>query len=832
MLTKFLGRLLGVENLESIHSIRVSLAAPWAESGPAWVLFGCAALAVIAVVFYARCQPTGSKRARTLLAVCRAALLMLIFMILADPVLKMELTSRPRPVLWVLFDGTESMEIQDEMSDAQRARLSQAVGLPTSDSIETPAADPSAPPSSSARPSRLDYLKALVKKSDGNVLVELEKQFRVKPFIMDRPDSVRELRPADPPRTDLDPAVLAEQLTAKGQVTAIGTAFDDLAQRHATSHLAGMVMFSDFGQNNGPAPVGGPASPVAKLGVPIYTVGIGPQTAVDLATELELPRQLKRAERQEIKVILRQSGLEGRRAKVTLSAHRKSGDDAGDEVTPIGQREVVLAGPASELRFDFVPRETGRFDFRADVDHLEGEVVDQGNHAHREAMVIDDFLRLMFVEYEPTWEWRFIKEVFHRDPLVGMRGFRTFLRSSDPQVRTNNPLFLASLTPKRSEFLANDVIFLGDMPATALNERFCELTKEFVTQFGGGLVIISGPRFGPGQLAETALADILPVVVDPAARLRDESPFQMQLTLEALKYRFMQLGESDESGDASRRAWDNMGPLPWYQPVKWKHPLATVLAEHPTDLTTDGRAHQPLIAVREFPSGGKVVYLGFDETWRLRRRFGELYYRQFWGQMIQHIGLSNHIGLEKRFVVATDKLQYQPDDRVRLTVTAYDANFEPLTAEKLPQHQLTAELLSPTRADGIATESQTLSIASKSDGVFEIEFPVLISGGYRIRVNDPITNAPKELTFRVVNLSPERQTAVRNTQLQEQIAAESNGRSYDLETVYRLPDEINLRPIQETSTKVFAVWNTWLCFALGVVLMLGEWLGRKLNNMP
>ena len=44
----------------------------------------------------------------------------------------------------------------------------------------------------------------------------------------------------------------------------------------------------------------------------------------------------------------------------------------------------------------------------------------------------------MFVEYEPTWEWRFIKEVFHRDPLVGMKGFRTFLYSSDPQVREKN----------------------------------------------------------------------------------------------------------------------------------------------------------------------------------------------------------------------------------------------------------------------------------------------------------------------------------------------------------------------------------------------------------
>ena len=82
---------------------------------------------------------------------------------------------------------------------------------------------------------------------------------------------------------------------------------------------------------------------------------------------------------------------------------------------------MQLNGPAVEERFDFVPQQTGEFEFAADVEHLEGQVVDQGNHARRDATVIDDFLRLMYVEYEPTWEWRFIKEVFHRDPLVGMR---------------------------------------------------------------------------------------------------------------------------------------------------------------------------------------------------------------------------------------------------------------------------------------------------------------------------------------------------------------------------------------------------------------------------
>ena len=176
------------------------------------------------------------------------------------------------------------------------------------------------------------------------------------------------------------------------------------------------------------------------------------------------------------------------------------------------------------------------------------------------AQIRDDFLRLLFVEYEPTWEWRFIKEVFHRDKLVGPRGFRTFLRSADPKVRQTQDLFLPTLTPPRSEFFANDVIFLGDLPASALSTRFCELLKEFVGKFGGGLVVIAGPRFGPGQLAQTPLADLLPVIVDPEGRPRDEREFRLKITPEGERIDFLGLGESPAE---SRKAWDAMGKLPW-----------------------------------------------------------------------------------------------------------------------------------------------------------------------------------------------------------------------------------------------------------------------------
>ncbi len=133
-----------------------------------------------------------------------------------------------------------------------------------------------------------------------------------------------------------------------------------------------------------------------------------------------------------------------------------------------------------------------------------------------------------------------------------------------------------------------------------------------------------------------------------AAKLQDQKEFILQMTPAAEQFDFMQLGVD---GAENRKAWLNLGPLPWYQPVSRLHPLATALAVHPKDMCVDGKTPQPLIAMRRY-GRGEVVYLGFDETWRLRRKYGELYYRQFWGQMIHRLGLSHTLGSQKRFVRA------------------------------------------------------------------------------------------------------------------------------------------------------------------------------------
>jgi hypothetical protein len=318
---------------------------------------------------------------------------------------------------------------------------------------------------------------------------------------------------------------------------------------------------------------------------------------------------------------------------------------------------------------------------------------------------------------------------------------------------------------------------------------------------------------------------MLPVVpTDGAAAV--VKPFRPRLTAEASLHEFMRLGR-DESDTA--QAWSKLDPLPWYQPVERPHPQATVLLAHPTDRCADGRTPQPLIAIRRY-GRGEVVYLGFDQMWRMRKGVGDRYYRQFWGQLIYRLGLSHALGSSKRFVVRSDADKYQPGDAAVITVEAYDKDFRPLRADDVAGRALAGELISPEALRG-ERRPEPVALQQLREGVFEARVQLGDAGEYRMRVTDPLTGEATEADFRVDSLSAEQRSVVRNTALAGMLASRTGGRAYDLVSAAKLPEEIYAVARPERSVKVFSLSSTWLCFATVVGLMLGEWLLRKRTDL-
>jgi len=115
--------------------------------------------------------------------------------------------------------------------------------------------------------------------------------------------------------------------------------------------------------------------------------------------------------------------------------------------------------------------------------------------------------------------------------------------------------------------------------------------------------------------------------------------------------------------------------------------------------------------------------------------------------------------------------------------------------------------------------------------VFEVRIPVLATGEYSLRVKDPVTGKFDEQRFEVTPLSAERRRAVRDEKIQNELARQTGGKSYDLTTVSNLPADLDGKPIVEKLTRNHSLWSTPLWLTLVVGLMLGEWLSRKMIKL-
>ena len=363
-----IARLLGREHVDSIDSVGVSFGADWAHDGPAWLLFGWLGLAFVSAWFYLKYQPRASRRRQVLLGFLRGTMLCLLLLVLADPILEVAFSSHPRPVLWLLLDGTDSMNISDRLSEEDVEQFNK-IGLTDLAGAADPSVQGGSQPEAGTEPTEVTR-ESLIRSwltSDGNPLTELADRFRIEVFQFRRSDEVSgiALSTDEASPSEIDSKYVASQYTADGPITSLGAAFNELRRRHTATGLTAVVALSDFDHNSGASPI----EAAKRLNVPVFTVGVGATQAVDLAVDLQTSLKMKKAETSNVTVTLRQQELDGVQVAVRLTAHPlESGSDriSGQPVS-VGERSVTLSGPSSVLEFPFTPEDAGRFVFVAEV---------------------------------------------------------------------------------------------------------------------------------------------------------------------------------------------------------------------------------------------------------------------------------------------------------------------------------------------------------------------------------------------------------------------------------------------------------------------------------
>ncbi len=792
----------------------------WEDMPPAWQVF---LIVVLVLAFGAATyllEPKGERRGlKVPLALLRAAAIVMAIAILFRPIQSTELQEVKHGQVVIAVDTSRSMGFLDrEKDDATRRATAEALGVSQDRLREL---------------DRLSRVKLALRQGGGEWLRKLAAKNRVRLFTFDSSrerltdlEKLRDSKPSDDPAAP-DPVADAlaqlEGAAADGQSTALGDSLQRILTDLRSDRVAGLVLITDGRNNAGSLSADAVATRFGRKGIRIWTVGVGdPDPPRDLAVDdfrapdVSLAGDILRGSVR----VNAQGYTEPRDVRVRIEL-----DDA-----QVFEKQVRVGGAVPEVTVDFDTKvgRPGEYTLQAIVEPDPDELTADNNRAVRRIRVIDERIKVLYVEGYPRWEYRYLKNALVRDRHMQVQ---ILLLSADPdfpQERSEIAPPLARM-PSPEELLEYHVIILGDVNPEARTRAgepvfgpgTLEAMREMVKERGGGLLMISGEQSAPRAFVGTPLEDVLPVVIDPSAgRGMDFSrPWRPKLTTDGDASPLMRL-EPEETDN--RQLWDvELPDLFWYVPTEKAKPLAQVLAVHPRDKNQNGA--YPLVAWQRF-GAGTCFWLGFDEGWRWRAGVGDKYHYRFYGQIVRFLSLQSFTRT-KRFFVTTDKTQYGVGEEVRVTAEIRDR--DPGVAEK-PSQDVLVDL-----PDG-TTQTLNLPVLEGTPGKFEARFKPVLVGPYRVHIDPGPDGSLSEVASRVFEVKLPRlelQEPRMDQEGLERIAAASGGQFLRLADLRSLEiDEVPPEPIP-VGRQEKELWDQWWVFALFFGLILVEWIGRKVSRL-
>lgn len=790
------------------------------DAPEAWVvvLLVLPVCAGLAWLVYAR--ESVSPRARAALTILRFTVLLLLLAVLFRPVfVRRREEIRPAEVL-VLVDDSASMRRVDAYSSDESARkaLTALAGRPAEECT------------------RLDLAADAVRKKLLPVLNQrgyVPRLFRFSERLDPLPESAL-------PTSSIGSASAASGsatssgLSGRGAATHLGSALASALSGQRGRNVTDVVILSDGRNNGGTQPVEAARS-AGAAGIPVHTLVVGdtrPERNV-LVEIAEAPPSVLEGDEIELTARVTARGTQGiPRARVILEELDLAGGGrprplAEDEVelTEAGARVVLLAPPSPPDS-----RATERR-FRISVPPIEGETLRDDNAVEVGVHVAPEKIRVLYVDAYPRYEYRYLHTLLQRSDIN--LSTQSFLLSATPDFPQESSRDLPSLTSvpvSRKDLLDHyDVVILGDVnpysisPDPARCEEFMASLHEFVER-GGGLILIAGEYDDPRSFVGTPLEELLPVVVDPAAGTAIEGTltrtWHPRLEDPADPHEVVRLLPDERT---NRALWEDEGGLAgfyWYSPVLRAKPGAQVLLRHPEDGNASGR--YPLLVAGWFPAG-RILFVGFDETWRWQYRFGTRYHERFWRNAVRWVALSRLRNGDRRVQIDALKARYDLDERVTLEARVLDQDYKP--AEDAQQ---TARLTAP---DGTTSVVQLERVPDRA-GLYRATFDLERPGLYSAAIDLPAESGGARVAsteFEVALPSRENADPSPDPQTLSAISSLSRGRATDLAHVDDLMVEFpgHEERREPISSELDDAWDHWGTLALALALLSAEWVLRK-----
>ncbi|MCX7423043.1 MAG: hypothetical protein NT013_26400 [Planctomycetia bacterium] len=577
------------------------------------------------------------------------------------------------------------------------------------------------------------------------------------------------------------------------------------------------------------------------LNAAIYPILVGSERRPkDIVLDtIDVPPSVYLNDKPLAKVTLQAAGFEGETLTVVLE--ELDGKTLTKSVT-VPKPESGLP-PAVAVEFALDATKLGRHQFIVKTDVLKAETRDDNNARDFSLTVIDDKAKVLLVEGESRWEFRFLDSAFSRDervrfervlfeqPFMGILGETFYPR------RLN---FGSGEGPIEKSPLAEfDLVVIGDVSPRDLPEPVLMQLDKFVSDIGGTVIFIAGKRHMPQQYRSATLDNLLPLSnpkvvssLDPPTTPPHLRGFHLRLTPDGERDSTLQMAGDAET---NRTTWKSLPGHPWAMIGDVK-PGATVLAT-----ADDGQPLPPemekarALVVQQFYGLGQVLWLGFDSTWRWRHRVGDQHHHRFWGQLAR-TAAQNKATAGNEFVrfglEATDiqsgqdvvfRARWTPQTLARRPGVKGKVAIFPKQNAKPDEPVATIDLLpDPTRP--AQHQGRWLApSAGEYRAVLKIDGPPLGGAADKevaaeFQVRGPLTKELGDVTATRAIL--------------DQIAQASNGRVMLPQQLGELPKLIHPEDLKTTESFEHTLWDHWLLMALLFSLLTGEWVLRKWNGLP
>lgn len=616
-----------------------------------------------------------------------------------------------------------------------------------------------------------------------------------------------------------------------GQETNIAESIEQVFDACIDSHLAGIVLLTD-GQPTRDADWSNVTKLSTSRGTPIFAIPIGsPEPPVDLAVEnLRADRNVYLGDRATVECSVREVGLPaGQPLEVLLR------DVVSNHI--YSRRTLTSRGAesAQNVELQFKPQAVGMHQLIVEVQPIEEELHTDNNAQQLRINVVDDKIKVLYVDGYPRYEYRYLKNTLLREPsiissILLLSADRDFPQEGDEPIRR--------FPRDREELSEYDVILFGDVDPKAgwISKTQMELIVEFVNQAGGGFGLIAGDHHTPQRLFGTPLESLIPVELDLKAgafsEFEDETAvssgadaitggaFRPQLTAAGRDTPMFRLlldpGQTEQ-------ALQHLPQWFWFSAVSGLRPGAEVLLEHPHVAGANGP--MPLVVIRRH-GAGITFYQGSDDTWRWRRHRGEGFFDAYWIQVIRYLGRSKKF---RRSDGATLRTHRNKIDRQTPVVVSLEFESAAM-ASKLPDN-ITASVRSP---GGVSLDQVSLTRLTADSAHFQGSFVPHAAGQLEF-VFDPELYAldiPRLSTLvEVEHRSLESRRPQANIQLVTELAEQTGGRviqPWQAATIHEIiPDRKYIVPDDITET----IWDSKLALILFVLLITAEWILRKLKGL-